>query len=502
MAELHDLTALEQGAAIRTEEVSPAELVEHYLARIERLSDTVGAFVTVTGRDGRAVRRTPRGERAARRRPDRGQGPEHDRRRGHRARLRHDEGYVPDVSDEVVLRLEAAGLVSLGKTSTPEFGSPCYTEPDNAPPARTPWDLERMAGGSSGGAAAAVAAGLVPVAQGSDGGGSIRIPASCCGLFGLKPSRGRVSGGPMYGDPVGLGTAGPLARTVRDAAALLDVLAGPAVGDPYWAPPPPTSFLAACDVEPGRLRIARFRTPVIADADAAPGGRRRLRGRDPAARLARPRRRGDRRPGAAGGGGDVRDLLVGAHRAVAAPARDRAPAPPVDPRGSRSAAGRCPARSSAWPWGRRGGSRRGRCGPLAPYDAVLTPTLAQPPLRIGEIRDDADPARDFENQKAFTPWTSAWNLTGMPAVSLPLHMTDGRAAGRCDAGRPPRRGARAARALRAARGRRARGPTGSRRAGSRTGPPAFAPLGLAARSSEIGSRHGGHGPPARGRPGR
>ena len=101
-------------------------------------------------------------------------------------------------------------MVSLGKTSTPEFGSPCYTEPEGLPPAVTPWDRTRMAGGSSGGAAAAVAAGLVPVAQGSDGGGSIRIPASCCGLVGLKPTRGRISGHPMYGDPVGLATAGAI----------------------------------------------------------------------------------------------------------------------------------------------------------------------------------------------------------------------------------------------------------------------------------------------------
>ena len=117
-------------------------------------------------------------------------------------------------------------MVSLGKTATPEFGSPCYTEPEGRPPSVTPWDRSRMAGGSSGGAAAAVAAGLVPAAQGSDGGGSIRIPASCCGLFGLKPTRGRISGHPMYGDPVGLATAGSIARTVRDAAAMLDELAG------------------------------------------------------------------------------------------------------------------------------------------------------------------------------------------------------------------------------------------------------------------------------------
>ena len=174
---------------------------------------------------------------------------------------------MPDFDDEVVRRIAAAGMVSLGKTSTPEFGSPCYTEPEGAPPAVTPWDPTRMAGGSSGGAGAAVSAGLVPVAQGSDGGGSIRIPASCCGIVGLKPTRGRISGAPMYGDPVGLATNGPLARTVGDAAALLDVMAGRAVGDPFWAPADAQPFLSATDREPGRLRIARFVEPVIAQAD-------------------------------------------------------------------------------------------------------------------------------------------------------------------------------------------------------------------------------------------
>ncbi len=434
MAALHDLSALEQGAAVRAREVSPRELVDHYLSRIDRLSDSVGAFVTVSGAEAR--------ERAARLEkrlvssdpedslPPLFGVPTAVKDLNMTAGLRTTFGsaatadFVPEVSDEVVLRMEAAGMVSLGKTSTPEFGSPCYTEPDVAPPARTPYDLERMAGGSSGGAGAAVAAGLLPVAQGSDGGGSIRIPASCCGLFGLKPTRGRISAGPVYGDPVGLGANGPLSRTVRDAAAMLDAMAGPAVGDPYWAPPLPEgqTFLDACSHDPGRLRIGRFSSPVIAAVDVHPEclrayeGATRLLERlghdveeidvplaaeavptfetcwsvlstltpvpDGNEHLLRPLTRWLRERGEAVSGPEF-GLAVGELRRVAAEALRT----------------------------------------LAPYDAVLTPTLAQPPLRVGEIRDDADPARDFENQKAFTPFTSAWNVTGMPAASLPLHVT-------------------------------------------------------------------------------
>src|SRR6476620_7185067 len=270
MADLHDLTALEQGELVRRREVSPMELVDHYLERADRL-DSVGAFVTLT--------------------PERARGSAFSLESGTSplfgvptaikdlnltAGVRTTFGsaafrdFVPEISDGVTESLEAAGMVSIGKTNTPEFGSPCHTEPAGAPPAVTPYDRSRMAGGSSGGAAAAVAAGLVPVAQGSDGGGSLRIPASCCGLVGLKPSRGRISGHPRYGDPVGLATAGTLARSVRDAAALLDVLAGRRAGDPFWAPEPSGSFLDACDREPGRLRVARFITPVIADVDVHP----------------------------------------------------------------------------------------------------------------------------------------------------------------------------------------------------------------------------------------
>ena len=438
MAELHDLTALEQGDLVRRGEASPLGLVDHYLER----ADTVGAFVTSTPELARARA----GALAAAGRPDDAGPlwgvPTAIKDLHPTAGVRTTFGsaayadYVPDESDDLVLTLEAAGLPSLGKTNTPEFVSPCYTEPDVAPPAVTPWDPRRTAGGSSGGAAAAVAAGLVPVAPGSDGGGSIRIPASCCGLVGLKPTRGRSSAAPRYGDPVGLATPGPLARTVRDAAALLDVMAGRRVSDPSWAPPPLGSFLAACERDPGRLRVARFITPVITDSEIDPQVRTAW---DEASALL------------SGLGHEVVDIDV-----------------PL-PREAVATFELCWAVLTALaevPEGReheirpltRWLSEKGRAvtGPefglaigqlrryaadalvsLAPYDLVLTPTLATLPPFVGELRDDEDPAADFEAQKRFTPWTSAWNVTGMPAISLPLHWTpDGLPVGVMLAARP------------------------------------------------------------------
>ena len=180
--------------------------------------------------------------------------------------------FVPDVDDAVVTKLAAAGTISLGKTNTPEFGFPCYTDNEVAGPARCPWDRTRLAGGSSGGAAVAVAAGMIPFAQGSDGGGSIRIPAGINGLFGVKPSRGRVSNAPYGSEVTGLGTNGPLARTVRDAAAMLDAMAGPVLGDPAWAPPLPDgeTFLDSADRDPGRLRIGRFCESAMPDVELEP----------------------------------------------------------------------------------------------------------------------------------------------------------------------------------------------------------------------------------------
>ncbi|GGU28120.1 amidase [Nocardioides albus] len=429
MAELHDLTALEQGELLHRCEVSPGELAEHYLDRIARLDD-VGAFVTV------AEERISTCARELAVKPV-GASPlwgvptaikDLNLTRGVRTTFGSAvySDFVPEVSDNVTLSIEAAGMISLGKTNTPEFGSPCYTEPDVAPPAVTPWDRTRIAGGSSGGAAAAVAAGLVPVAQGSDGGGSIRIPASCCGLVGLKPTRGRISPSPMYGDAAGLATAGPIARSVRDAAAFLDVLAGRRTGDPFWAPEEQLPFLDACERPPGRLRIARFIEPLIAetavDAECVAAW-------ENASTLLESL------------GHEIVDIprplpveavavfetvwAVGTAMSVVnlAPEQRALIRPLTRWLTERGEAVSGPAFGLAIAELRRYAAVALEA--LAPYDAVLTPTLATPPPKVGAIRDDADPARDFQAQKEFTPWTSAWNVTGMPAISLPLHWTPG-----------------------------------------------------------------------------
>ena len=232
MTQIHDLTVTELAAAIRTGETSSAEITEHYLERIDRLNEQVGAFYTVTHELAREEAARADKAASAWRKDGSAAGlpaltgvpiPIKDLNMVAGVRLTFGSTIladnVADQDDYMVGHLRDAGIVITGKTATPEFGLPCYTETKIGPPARTPWDLTRSAGGSSGGAAAAVSSGLAPAAQGSDGGGSIRIPASVCGLFGIKPTRGRISQGPMMPDLTGLSIDGPLARTVADAAA-------------------------------------------------------------------------------------------------------------------------------------------------------------------------------------------------------------------------------------------------------------------------------------------
>ncbi len=263
--ELAFLPALEQARLVREGEVSSSDLVALSLERIERLDPRLNAFVTVCGDEAleraKAIDSTP-GDAPFRGVPIgiKDLAATAGIRTTYSSRAYAD--YMPDFDTAVVRRIRDAGFVIVGKTNTPEFGTVAFTESDLNGATRNPWNTDLTPGGSSGGAAAAVSAGLVPIAHASDGGGSIRIPASCCGLFGLKPSRGRVSSAP-FGSLEGLSTAGPMARTVADAAAFLDVVAGYEPGDPWWVPPPERPFSETTGEPPPRLRIAATTSPPI-----------------------------------------------------------------------------------------------------------------------------------------------------------------------------------------------------------------------------------------------
>ncbi|MFC5033096.1 amidase [Streptomyces sp. So13.3] len=436
MAQLHDLTAVEQAEQVRGGSISPVELTEHYLDRIERLNETVGAYITVTPEIARKQAADAESEAVAARREGRELPPLHgvpvpvkdlNFVAGVRCTLgsRAYADHVPDIDDHVVTKLREAGTILLGKTNTPEFGLPCYTENQLAPPARTPWDLELSAGGSSGGAAAAVASGLAPIAQGSDGGGSIRIPSSVCGLFGIKPSRGRISGGPVQHDVSGLSTSGPIARSVADAATLLDILAGPMPGAPYAAPslPPGASFASYAGAEPGRLRVVALPTPPVPGVELHPDCRAAY---DAAAELLR------------GLGHQVDEMELPVDDSIrdafskawgvmstvypVAPEHEELLMPLT--RHLREQGGRVSgAEFAAALYAFRALGQLIADALLSSYDVILTPTLAQPPAPVGGLRNDADPEAEFAGLAAFTPFTPLYNATGQPAVSVPLHWT-------------------------------------------------------------------------------
>jgi len=335
-------------------------------------------------------------------------------------------GAVAPHDSELVARYRRAGLVLFGKTSSPEFGLLPVTESALYGAARNPWDTSRSPGGSSGGSAAAVAAGIVPAAHATDGGGSIRIPASCCGLFGLKPTRGRVSFGPDVGEGLsGLSTQHVVSRSVRDSAALLDATAGAAVGDPYAAQAPAGSWLAETRVEPGRLRIAFARSaptevPLHADCIAAV---------DDAAALC------------ASLGHHVEEAspdcdwhalergfatVFGAHamaniaRATGGPL----PAPGAVEPMTRAVAEQARSLSAAdLIVALHALSREARR--LAAFfervDCWLTPTLAAPPLPIGHFAALPPTAEAWASGfTSYCPFTYPFNVSGQPAASVPL----------------------------------------------------------------------------------
>jgi amidase len=428
------LDATAQAELVRRGEVSPKELTEAAITRIEAVNPQLNAVIR-TRFD--AARRAAEGDlpdgpfrgvpilfkdlgcMVAGEQMAFGLGPLRDVR-------------FP-VSSYLAEQFLAAGFVPLGRTNVPELGTTVTTEPLSFPPARNPWDPGHSTGGSSGGSAAAVAAGLVAVAHANDGGGSIRIPASECGLVGLKPTRGRVSQGPLIGEAWAGGVIdGAVTRTVRDAAGVLDVISKPMPGDPYYAPPPRRPLAEEVGADPGRLRIGvldhpgadgylddpqcraavagaarlletlghhvdqdapeamfeqelpgHFNAIIAADAEATFGAFEMLLGRPIRDDEIEPRNAAYRRAG--------RELSAVAYL------------------GSRAWFGMWARRMAVW-W--------------QDHDLLLTPTLGAPPPELGWFTA-AGPREEGARIASFIPYTAQFNMTGQPAVSLPLHWTPG-----------------------------------------------------------------------------
>lgn len=432
MAKLEDLTWLDataQADLVRRKEVSAIELVEAAIERVERVNPALNAVVTPMYDEARAAAKGKLHE-----------GPFtgvpfllKDLQAAY-AGVRMTSGatftrdFVPDHDSELVARAKRSGLVILGKTNTPEFGLMVSTEPRLFGPARNPWDTGRTTGGSSGGSAAAVAAGLVPMAHGGDGGGSIRIPASCCGLFGLKPTRARNPSGPDHGDVIsGIVVEHAITRSVRDSAALLDATSGPDAGDPYWAPPPARPFLKEVGADPGRLRIAFSTAPIT--------------------------------------GGPVHDDCINAVREAAHLCAElghevEEAAPEVSVERLILGLGTLWAAGCAWTIDQMGlltgqeptadrfepntwllydmgrqQSASAYLGALTAiqgiardisrfhvrYDIWLTPTLSEPPVPLGTFASQPDnPMQGLLRAGDFAAFTTICNLTGQPAMSVPL----------------------------------------------------------------------------------
>ncbi|MBI2833396.1 MAG: amidase [Acidobacteria bacterium] len=339
-------------------------------------------------------------------------------------------GFVPQHDSELVARQKRSGLIVIGKTNTPEFGILPTTEPRAFGATRNPWDTSRTTGGSSGGSAAAVAARVVPMAHANDGGGSIRIPASCCGVFGLKPTRARTPLGPDVGDLMnGLVVEHAVTRSVRDSAALLDATSGPDLGDPYWAPPPARPFADEVGADPGQLRIA---LSTIAPTTGQPAHPDCVAAARDAAALcadlghevtdAAPPLDGDllvqtfMAVWAAGCGTAVDGLAFQSGRAV-----DLERVEPLT-----RALYEIGHRTSASEYLRAIALLQQLARQIArfftSYDVWLTPTLAEPPVPVGTFDPPpGDPIQTVYRAAAFAAFTPICNVTGQPAMSVPLY---------------------------------------------------------------------------------
>jgi amidase len=426
------MPATELARLVRSRELSAEELVGASLARIEELEPKINAFTHVAAESAMAAAREIR--------------PGDERRfagvpiaiKDNRAVAGMPLTMCSDLFGDLVVdhdaylvrRLRDAGFVIVGKTALPEMGILPTTESRRFGPTLNPWDLERTPGGSSGGAAAAVAAGMVPIAHGNDGGGSIRIPAACCGLVGLKPARGRVSVGPDAGDSF-LVSDGVLTRTVEDTARALDELAGYELGDATWAPQ--TGMYTASAVrDPGVLNIGLAFNAPLEGAKLDPVCEQAARD---AARLLESL--GHRVEEITPPWSDL-DLLPDFSRLFG-------PAVSMTTWIGGRLAGREPTEEDVEPltweiWERARKQdtityllaenklqafARKLLQFLEPYNAVLTPALAQRPLRTGEVHGRGPDAWDhFRRSGLFTPYTAICNVLGVPAISLPLYHGD------------------------------------------------------------------------------
>ena len=429
-SELAGLDATRCAALVRAGELTPLELVDAAIDRAEQVNGTLNAIVT---RMYDHARETARGH------PRTGifagvpflvkdflAEVEGVRYTGASAFL---SDHVSAADSELVRRFRSAGLVFIGKTNTPELAIGPTTEPRLFGPTRNPWGADRTAGGSSGGAAAAVSARVVPMAHGNDAGGSIRIPASCCGLVGLKPSRGRVSLAPHYGDMwSGLVSELGVTRTVRDTAGLLDAVAGPVVGEPYSPPPPGRSYTAEVDRAPGTLKIGFSVESPLGDA-IDPECEQAVR--DAAARCESLGHTVEE----AGPDYDAEELwtkfttLLSAGAAWAIADLERR---------TGRAAGPQHFEPFVWRFAERGRALGAHDYLLAlqdmqravrdvsaffgRFDLWLTSTLGQPPVELGTlVYQGGDPFELRRRCAQFAPYTWIGNASGQPAISLPLH---------------------------------------------------------------------------------
>jgi amidase len=429
-------SAIELAGLVRSGEVSARELVEASLRRIEEVDGELNAWVLVDAEGALAAADEVR---AGDERPFCGVPIAIKDLFAPVAGLSLTQGselfgdYTPRHDYGVVRRLREAGFVLMGKVNTPELGIPPVTEPRRHGPTRNPWDTERTPGGSSGGSSAAVASGTVPVAHGSDGGGSIRIPAACTGLLGLKPARGRISRAPELGDHF-LATDGALTRSVADTAAVLDVMAGYELGDATWAPPPSEPFAQAARKEPGRLRVGlTLDMPIEAELDpvcerAARDGAELLEslGHE-VEEVQAPWKGADLLPvfsvlWAANVAGGVRhgQMVSGTE-----PTSDNLE--PLTWDLYQQALGFTSADFTVAFATLQAFARSIVSGLWSEHDVVLTPALAKRPVRIGEIDTCGEnPRYEFKKSGEFTPYTAIFNVTGQPAISVPLfHGEDG-----------------------------------------------------------------------------